>query len=531
MITWTVRKLASLGLLAGILLMLQACSEKATDTVNKPLALSADSLVFIALAGENPNPAQQKVRLSIKNVTINNWSATHSGSWIRLGPTGTDTIFVSVISSGLAAGVYHDTIVVSAPEATNSPLNLPVLLIVSNRLLLTPAELSFVGLSGGPPPDSQTVAISDFIGGSVDFTASTNAGWLDLVGADGITPGTLIVRVDNTALAGGQYVDSIVMTSVDLPEFRDRLLCYLYLSSWVEQSLGAGGASVKLEGVRFVDSDNGWISGWLPSAAFEPHGFVYRSDDGGDSWNRVLDIIDMRFGGLVALDAATCFVVGDRSQISFTRDGGATWNVPDDVEADSTINLSQIDFAGSQYGWAVGLFGTILHSADSGRTWDRQSTSTNYDLTDVTFQNESTGWVSGNHGVILHTDNGGDTWAPQTTGTVNDLQAVCFVSLTEGWAAGAEGLVLHTLNGGVDWQPVGRTVDVLLTDVTFVNETRGWVIGIDGTILHTNDAGFTWLEQPIGKDVGLSEVFFVNDSLGWVVGDQGTIFNTASGGF
>jgi photosystem II stability/assembly factor-like uncharacterized protein len=531
LMTRTIPKLLYLGLIAGGLILLQACSESVTDTVNKPLLLSVDSLEFMALAGQNPSPAQQKVRVFMKDKIITDWSATFSESWLRLGPGGTDTIFVSVISTDLATGVYHDTIQISAPDATNTPLPLPVRLTVTNRLVIEPEALSFVGLSGGSVPDSQSVVITDFVGGSVDYTATTDAGWLTLTGVDGSTPDTVFVQVDLTGLEGGQYVDSIVLTSDELPDFRGRVFCYLNLSSWVDQTLGPGGASLNLVGVRFVDPDNGWVSAWLPSSSLSPHGLVYRSDDGGDSWNRVLDMWYMRFGGLDAIDAATCFVVGDSAQISFTRNGGADWDEATDVEAGPDINLSQVDFAGVRYGWATGLSGTVLHSADSGHTWDLQVTPTTFDLTDVTFANETTGWVSGNHGTVLHTTDGGNTWTIQNTGTVNDLLAVCFVNVTDGWTVGADGAILHTTNGGAVWQLVGSSVNTLLTDVTFVNETRGWVIGIDGSILHTNDEGITWLDQPTEKDVGLSEIFFVTDSIGWVVGDAGTILNTASGGF
>ena len=257
--------LCSLGALWG-------CSESGTSPDNRDImTLSTSSLEFTAWAGTNPNPAQQKVLVRIGGEGGANWTVSSPAFWLRLGPTGSDTIFVSVISIDLPIGIYRDTIVVQSLDASNSPVLLPVVLNVLNRLALTPQFLDFAALTGGSPPDTQTFLVADFAGNAVPYTATTAVDWIRLTNASGTTPETVSVIVDQTGLESGQYRDSIVVTSTELSESRVSLVCRLNISSWAAQDLGPGGSSINLESVGFVDPLTGWISGWLPSSADEPH--------------------------------------------------------------------------------------------------------------------------------------------------------------------------------------------------------------------------------------------------------------------
>ena len=61
--------------------------------------------------------------------------------------------------------------------------------------------------------------------------------------------------------------------------------------------------------------------------------------------------------------------------------------------------------------WAAGRPGTaILHSADFGRTWDVQKTTSPLPLHAVQFTDENLGWAVGEMGTVLKTIDGGKTW-------------------------------------------------------------------------------------------------------------------------
>ena len=104
------------------------------------------------------------------------------------------------------------------------------------------------------------------------------------------------------------------------------------------------------------------------------------------------------------LSGVTSGVLFDgRGAIAGTNDGGTTWN--------STLfpnGLQGIDFATNEIGFAVGFFGTILRSDDSGISWATQTSGTTSDLFDVSFAgNALTGITVGATGTILQTSNGG----------------------------------------------------------------------------------------------------------------------------
>src|SRR5712664_948692 len=76
---------------------------------------------------------------------------------------------------------------------------------------------------------------------------------------------------------------------------------------------------------------------------------------------------------------------------------------------------------------AVGTYGTIVRSSDSGATWTLQSSGTTGNLWAVAFWDANTGIAVGNNGTILRTSDGGLTWTPQSSGTDRILLGVSLV--------------------------------------------------------------------------------------------------------
>ncbi|MCX6834906.1 MAG: YCF48-related protein, partial [candidate division Zixibacteria bacterium] len=501
------------------LLAFAGCSEKISNSYERLLNLSSTQLEFVSWAGTNPNPAQKKVIVKLDGSPATEWTASTTSDWLRIGPQGTDTIYVSVISTALSAGVYDDTITVEAPKADNSPLRVAVHLSVLNQVTLSPAYLTFSLLAGDNPPPAQELVIANFGSDSIEYVATSYSSRIILSSTSGIIPDTLEVTVDVSGMSAGHYVDSIVVTSPDLPQSRAVVPVHMSLSSW--SSIGLGQSGVNLEDVQFVDAQTGFTSGWSPSDV-DPHGHVYRTDNGGTSWTRICDRSDARFGGLAVIDAEHCLVVGSRASIFRTINGGDTWEEIESLPIDTTINLRDIVFADASHGWAMGGQGRVIYSIDSGKIWTLQSTPTSFALSGAVFLDTQTGWISGDHGTILHTGDGGQTWVAQSSGTILDLRAICFVDSQHGWAVGSGGTILGTANGGATWTMRADVGDVLLVDVAFVDQQLGWVVGLNGSIYRTDDGGSLWVRQSSGTTSGLTQVFFLDGNLGWAVGDAGT---------
>jgi photosystem II stability/assembly factor-like uncharacterized protein len=199
-------------------------------------------------------------------------------------------------------------------------------------------------------------------------------------------------------------------------------------------------------------------------------------------------------------------------------------------------NFYDVKISGSLV-WVVGYYGTILHSADRGTSWEIQPSGTRNALFRAHFLSEKLGWVSGSYGTILHTRDGGRSWTPQSSGTKEHLFAIHFGSETRGWAVGSRGTILATSDGGRTWETQSLGEDVILNNVAFIGPKRGWIVGEFGVIYHTGDGGKSWAKQksPIevtlvsGSSSNLFGLIFPDSAQGWAFGLDGVVLRTRNG--
>lgn len=218
-------------------------------------------------------------------------------------------------------------------------------------------------------------------------------------------------------------------------------------------------------------------------------------------------------------------------------------------------NLMALSFCDDDLnGWAVGQYGTVLHSVNGGKTWEYQQSGTATDLLGVWAKTAESAWAVGNSGTVLHTVDGGKNWKKVPVGKKYILNDICFLSPTEGWIVGEFESVLHTADGGTTWQMVHggepppidfsqidqhqRLADdfgieeevYTLNSIFFIDSRNGWAVGEMGTIIATTDAGATWAKQKSGTERSLMDVEFFDKNFGFAVGLDGTILKTLDGG-
>jgi photosystem II stability/assembly factor-like uncharacterized protein len=91
-------------------------------------------------------------------------------------------------------------------------------------------------------------------------------------------------------------------------------------------------------------------------------GAIYRTINGGRSWQPQIsgvltDLFDVKF-----LDTAEGWAVGDEGTLLHTQDGGRHWA----IESSGTPHpLERIFFTDRTHGWAVGFGGTIVAYGNS----------------------------------------------------------------------------------------------------------------------------------------------------------------------
>ncbi len=229
----------------------------------------------------------------------------------------------------------------------------------------------------------------------------------------------------------------------------------------------------------------------------------------------------------VAASRENAWAVGGRGSILHTADGGRSWH----LQAGRTgENLEGVAASGDRLAWAVGTSGTILHTADGGATWQAQIGGAREELRDVDFTGARQGWIAGMSGTILHTADGGVTWHAQGSPSNKDLLAVAFAGAGHGWAVGSSGTILHTSDGGATWHTQSSPTHKALRGVAFSDSRHGWAVGDSGTILATTNGGASWNAQDSGTGQQLFSISCVNAQICWVVGWSGSMLRTTDGG-
>ena len=146
-------------------------------------------------------------------------TATANNSWITLSNLSAGTVTVYVDQTGMSAGVYSGSVSLAQAGAANSPVTVPILMVVNGTaagpLTFSPSTIPFTSTNGSAP-GAATLSVSAATATSFSATiAYTNgSGWLTVSPLSGTTPANLTVSADPTGLATGTtYNATISFTS------------------------------------------------------------------------------------------------------------------------------------------------------------------------------------------------------------------------------------------------------------------------------------------------------------------------------
>jgi uncharacterized protein (TIGR03437 family) len=188
------------------------------------------SLYFVFQTGQTA-PNQQVIQITSTGqaLPVQVAAATSScgANWLAAGSPNQQTpasVFVGVNPAGITPQTCTGTVTITAQGAANSPLQIPVVFVVSNTPLLNVSPTSF-NITVQQGQNAQTQAISLTSTDPVQqlqfqAIAATSSGglWL-LVGPNtGTTPGNLVVQFQTAGLAAGSYEGTITITSPGLPQ-------------------------------------------------------------------------------------------------------------------------------------------------------------------------------------------------------------------------------------------------------------------------------------------------------------------------
>ncbi len=165
--------------------------------------------------------APRKVTVGVGNTgggTIT-WTASKSRPWVSLSLTAgsappSDSVTVSMNPAGMVLGTFKDTVVFRSPEATNSPVKVPVILDILRPILsVKPTAITDAANPGDTQKRVQSLAITNAGRGDFSWSAVRDSAWISLSSAADTAADTISVTLDPTGLPPGSHKGSIVVTS------------------------------------------------------------------------------------------------------------------------------------------------------------------------------------------------------------------------------------------------------------------------------------------------------------------------------
>ena len=234
-------------------------------------------------------------------------------------------------------------------------------------------------------------------------------------------------------------------------------------------------------------------------------GLVLESQDAGESWAKI-----EAFTESALLDVScrndVSLVVGQEGAIyrrAFT--GLQAVDGLKAVEGFTSIAsntgerlLSVSDVSASGLAFAVGGFGTILRSTDSGLSWESVSmdwpamTNDFFEphLYDVHVSDSGIVTVVGEFELIIQSLDQGDTWQTVHLGEAS-LFGLSLHANGTGFAVGQDGKIIKTANGGRAWEQVTTPSSGILLNVWTSGSGDVLISGIRNT-LQSSDNGESW---------------------------------------
>ncbi len=205
--------------------------------------------------------------------------------------------------------------------------------------------------------------------------------------------------------------------------------------------------------------------------------------------------------------------------------------------------LTDVAFVTRELGWAVGDRGVIWHTADGGKTWNRQHSGVTCRLQSVCFLDDKIGWAAGGFtqpyshttvGVVLHTRDGGQKWSILRDKILPTINKIGFFDTKRGWAVGHSSPLfptgtLTTSDGGRSWAALGGVAARNWLTADFTDPNTGALAGRDSSLALAGRNGI----QSVTADYGLRALHRLDlaaNGAGWLVGDGGLVLNTVDAG-
>ena len=216
--------------------------------------------------------------------------------------------------------------------------------------------------------------------------------------------------------------------------------------------------------VFFTDASTGFAAGGIQLN--DSVSTILKTTDGGETWTISKDNPGYWLTSVHFPSAMTGYAVGDHGILYKTLDGGSNWTQKAIPGVAGSRNFSAVYFTNDNTGFIAGgnmtndSIQTILKTTDGGETWTVIRDNLDPMLNDIYFLNPGEGYAVGYGGTVLHSTDTGTTWQAVTLPDFNpffNFNAVRFLNPDYGYIIGDAGIIYRYF-GGFGQGPIVSTL-------------------------------------------------------------------------
>lgn len=254
-------------------------------------------------------------------------------------------------------------------------------------------------------------------------------------------------------------------------------------------------------------------------------GYVLRTNDAGDSWERMpYNLLNM---------PRSLWMWDDQRGI-IGAESGRFYRTTDNWSSASSVNLfgfghaACLSFVNDTLGWAASESGKIARTTDAGASWTLQTSGTTNAIVGLYFVNDTLGFASATGAVLLRTTNGGDTWTPITAPITYNMRGFHFADALNGLAVGIGGEIIRTSDAGLTWTAqTSPTTNSLLS--LFARGNLLIAVGNGGVVMRSTNGGDTWSAQILETFQDLYHAYVDPSGFG-LLGGEARVYRTTDHG-
>ncbi len=250
--------------------------------------------------------------------------------------------------------------------------------------------------------------------------------------------------------------------------------------------------------IQMLDENKGYLVGQIGN-----RGYLYRTTDGGATWNRVNGLVGADFKKVKMITNQIGFAVGSKGTVMKTVNGGQRWdliNILTSVGTQSLPDINDFDFYSTGLNtYAVTIVGNAGFVAKSTDLTTFTQTNSGITASDnlISIDNDGAKEVivaqSATKNTIYYKTTAATSWSLYSANTGLEILTIDSLNNKNIIAGAIDGRIYTNVwsNASNVWYPILNNLTQDITELQFFNSLQGFAIS-GGKLYKTDNGGTTW---------------------------------------